>query len=348
MPVQATIQAHLSYQPYHRLFRQPLQTHHGLWQQRDGILLRLRDPDGRVGYGEIAPIDWFGSESWAEALAWCQAHSGWLDLSELDGIPLAMTATRFGLSCAGQDLHQDPADLLDWDQHPPIPMCGLLGSCRGAFAALESFSQPEQWGAFKLKIGLEDPALEQDQIRRLLAYLPGGIPVRLDANGGLNPAQLETWLQAEDLFQQIEFIEQPLPPDGFEAMLQASQQGRIPLALDESVAGLAQLSQCYERGWRQLVVLKPAISGSVGEWVENKALHALDRVVSAAFETVVGTYHAARLTRLHRLDQRAVGFGLDHWLAADGGNPVDPFRVGLLAARQHFEAVWVALGGQYD
>jgi O-succinylbenzoate synthase len=48
--------ARLELRSYRRPFRQPLKTSHGLWSLREGILLRLTDAEGRVGWGEIAPI----------------------------------------------------------------------------------------------------------------------------------------------------------------------------------------------------------------------------------------------------------------------------------------------------
>lgn len=46
--------------PYRLPFRTPLRTAHGPWTEREGILLRIVAADGRVGYGEIAPIEALG------------------------------------------------------------------------------------------------------------------------------------------------------------------------------------------------------------------------------------------------------------------------------------------------
>ncbi len=335
-----TSQICFSYQPYQRRFRQPLQTHHGLWQERTGILVRLRDPGGRVGYGEIAPLAWFGSESLPQALRWCREHEGAFDPRLMAGIPLEMMATRFGLSCAWQDLHQDPVVLQDLDQRPRWQLCKLLGSPATALKMLAEPLDWEGWGAVKLKIGLADSGLEQLQVAEVVARLPDRIPVRLDANGGLEARGLKQWLDRLDP-DRIEYLEQPMM--NWHQMI--GLEGRIPLALDESVAGLRSLLACYRAGWRGWVILKPAISGSWTEWQQCEAVNHLKCVVSGAFETLVGTYHALRLGRILELDQRAAGFGLEDWLPRDGGNPVDPFRVGLQVSRLQFAQVWQALEG---
>jgi O-succinylbenzoate synthase len=44
-------------------FRIPLRTAHGAWTEREGILIRVTGADGRLGHGEIAPIQGFGGRS---------------------------------------------------------------------------------------------------------------------------------------------------------------------------------------------------------------------------------------------------------------------------------------------
>ncbi|MGB5916097.1 MAG: hypothetical protein WBG63_14630, partial [Phormidesmis sp.] len=57
---------------YRRPFRQTIKTRHGVWKYREGIVLRLSDETGHVGFGEVAPLPWFGTETQAQALTFCQ------------------------------------------------------------------------------------------------------------------------------------------------------------------------------------------------------------------------------------------------------------------------------------
>ena len=61
----------ISVKPYRRAFRQPLRTAHGEWATREGFLVRV-EQEGRVGYGEVAPLPEFGSETLAEATAFLE------------------------------------------------------------------------------------------------------------------------------------------------------------------------------------------------------------------------------------------------------------------------------------
>ncbi|HEY9860463.1 MAG TPA: hypothetical protein V6D16_13210, partial [Candidatus Obscuribacterales bacterium] len=90
----------LEFRPYRRSFRQPLRTSHGLWSLREGIVLRLSDAMGKVGFGEIAPIAWFGSETLAEALAFCQQFSRQITAEQIATIPATLPACQFGFESA--------------------------------------------------------------------------------------------------------------------------------------------------------------------------------------------------------------------------------------------------------
>ena len=48
---------------YQRKFKIPLETHHGPWSVREGIILKLIKNEQQIGWGEIAPLPWFGSET---------------------------------------------------------------------------------------------------------------------------------------------------------------------------------------------------------------------------------------------------------------------------------------------
>ncbi len=97
---------------------------------------------------------------------------------------------------------------------------------------------------------------------RLIRILPAEAKLRLDANGGLSWEEAIEWLEICDRSNVIEFIEQPLSPQYLDLMLELSDRFSTPIALDESVATLPQLEECYHRGWRGIFVIKAAIAGS--------------------------------------------------------------------------------------
>ena len=88
------------FRAYRRRFKRALLTHHGVWSVREGILLRLVAPDGRVGWGEIAPLAWFGSETLAAALAFCEQLPKKITAEMIEAIPEQLPACQFGFESA--------------------------------------------------------------------------------------------------------------------------------------------------------------------------------------------------------------------------------------------------------
>lgn len=295
-----------AFRPYRRSFRSPLQTSHGTWGVREGILLRLVGPDDRVGYGEIAPLPWFGSETLEAALDFCQHCPPQIAPEHLGAIPDRLPACQFGFESAWADLESEGNP-----EEPPLPHCALLPTGATALHHWQSL-WAQGYRTFKWKIGVAPLGEELAQFRQLVTALPTGAKLRLDANGGLDRSQAETWLEACESCP-IEFLEQPLSIDQLDSMVELSQHYPTPLALDESVATLAQLEACHDRGWRGLFVVKPAIVGSPSRLRQFCQRHQPDLVFSSVFETAIGRRTALQLAADLSPD-RAVGFGTDHWL----------------------------------
>lgn len=85
---------------YSRPFIQPLQTYHGVWKTREGIIIRLTDTTGKIGWGEIAPLPWFGSESLSEAWLFCQGLKGLITVEQVKLIPDSLPSCQFGFESA--------------------------------------------------------------------------------------------------------------------------------------------------------------------------------------------------------------------------------------------------------
>ena len=256
-------------------------------------MIRLEDESGRVGFGEIAPLAWFGSESIEDAIAFCQSAPASIDADWIQTIPFP--ACQFGFESA----------TLSPPQLPKLNHSALL---------VEAQNWKKLWNqgyrTFKLKIAVASIETEISTVKRLLDELPEDSTLRLDANTGLSEFKTHQWLEFCDGYN-IEFIEQPMRPDAFETMLNLSQQYRTPIAFDESVATLAQLRACFGQGWRGIFVIKPAIAGFPAQLRQFCQQHQLDTVFSTVFETAIGRRMGLQLAA--ELSHRAVGYGTTHW-----------------------------------
>ncbi len=89
-----------SFREYRLRLRTPLRTAHGTWREREGLLVRLEDEAGRGGFGEIAPVPWFGTETMSGAGEICRGLGDQIGPEELARVPERFGCVRFALSCA--------------------------------------------------------------------------------------------------------------------------------------------------------------------------------------------------------------------------------------------------------
>jgi o-succinylbenzoate synthase len=341
--------------PYRWKFEQPLKTHHGLWEIREGLLVGLEREDGVTGWGEVAPIPWFGTETLEEAIAFFKQLPPVLSNLEVFSVPNTLPTCQFGLGSAHQAIHGTQYTSNNfhipctWPPQPPnsggrnpkspvispqnwgvrgasarqycyesesepkdLSFCGLLPAGTAAFKAWKPLWQ-QGYRTFKWKIAVQPIEVEMGLFQDLAAALPIGSKLRLDANGGLTVKEAIQWLKLlEDIQRfQVEYLEQPLPPDRFKAMAQLNRSFSTPIALDESVATLAQLEHCHQQGWQGVMVIKAAIAGypqRLALFLEGKQI---DAVFSSAFETDMGRNAALALAQAFNAKHRAVGFGME-------------------------------------
>ncbi len=296
------------YRSYRRSFRQPLQTSHGLWTVREGIILRLVDDAGYVSFGEIAPLSWFGSETFEEAIEFCQQLPEVIGVDTITTVPAHLPACQVGFESAQEMLGAELPQSLTLAHSALLPT---------GYAALDHWQDlwTQGYRTFKWKIGVADLDHELQIFDQLVQSLPVDACLRLDANAGLTYSQAERWLQHCDSLNKgtLEFLEQPLAVSQFDQMQTLGETYSTPLAIDESVATLDQLRDCYQKGWRGIFVIKPAIVGSPSQLRKFCQETAIDAVFSSVFETTIGQQAGLRLAAELSLKSRAVGYGTSHW-----------------------------------
>ena len=294
---------------YQRPLLHPLQTHHGLWEIREGIIIRLEAEDGRIGWGEIAPLPEFGSETLSAAILFCQSLENPLSINSIFSIPEQFPACQFAFESALEDLSIENQSI----ELEPKNYSYLLPTGAAVFPCLYDILAANQTNTYKWKIGVNSLKQELNLFEKLITRLPREIKLRLDANGGLSITDSRIWLKIADESKIIEFIEQPLPPSQLAEMLQLSQDFTTGIALDESVANLRQIEECYQQGWRGIFVIKPAITGSIQGLRNLWGKYPLDLVFSSVLETNIGRKSALRLAQEYPRKERALGFGVQQW-----------------------------------
>lgn len=311
---------HFEFRPYQRQFRQPLQTRYGSWTMRQGLILKLTDPKGRSSFGEVAPLPWFGSETYEQALEFCTQMSAYWPGADAPSILSTLPACQFGFETLAAAAHWEPSPVV----LPNQSCCMLLPPGPTTLAVW-----PDLWErgfrVFKYKIGMAPVAAEMAHLEALLGQLPLGAKLRLDANGSLHELAARQWLDWCDRNgHRIEYLEQPLPVSEFNTLMRLSRRYHTPIALDESIASLEQLKLHFRWGWDGIYVLKASIMGSPQRLQHFCHSHPIDAVISSVFETTVGhqaLIHLAIDLAATRPDGsfRALGLGTQQWFKDDWG-----------------------------
>ncbi len=293
-----------SFGRYQRPFLYPLQTAHGQWSVREGLIIQLIDQARSKYWGEIAPIPWFGSESLAEAIEFCTSLGD--SVSWPVEIPDQLPATQFAFSAAipyGYEPLEPVMEDVAWSVLLPA-----------GERVLKAWQRPWALGhrTFKWKIGVAEVAEELVMFDRLRAALPTDAKLRLDANAGLSYDDACTWLSSLPV-NAIEFLEQPVA--SLAEMLRLAERFEMPLAVDELASNLGRLRDCYDQGWRGIYVIKPCIAGSLGDLTDFIQEHQLDVVVSSSLESSIGQQVTLRWATDQMLMDRAAGMATGNWFA---------------------------------
>jgi O-succinylbenzoate synthase len=340
------------YRRYRLPFRAPVRTAHGVWSEREGIIVRVEDEAGCHGLGEAAPIPAFGTETVEEDEAGCRAVGEWTEAETLGGIPARLACLRNAVAGAQAERERRKASAAEMPEPSAAelrPYLGVAALLPAGRAALTLIGPRAELGfrVFKWKVGVGDPADEFALLDDVCAALPAGGRLRLDANGAWDRRRAAQWLErcAE---RPVEFVEQPIAPDARgsqDSLLGLAGDFPTPLALDESLVGEADVERWIGAGWPGVFVVKPALLGDVAG-----ALGRLERaraavVFSSALETAVGAKAALRAAFTWAGEPRALGFGVwPLFVAAPANGPAAlPFLRREDVERIDPEALWTAL-----
>lgn len=340
----------LAYRRYSLPFRAPVRTAHGVWAEREGVMVRVTNEEGGLGYGEAAPIPWFGTETLEEIEAAVGALGEWVTEEQLAAMPERLGCLRFALAAARGVFPERRGA----ESPPYLPVAALLPAGRAALAAVGPKAELG-FRTFKWKVGVGDIADELALLDDVIAALPAGAKLRLDANGAWDARQAGRWLEraAE---RPVEFVEQPCFAEASrgtalrrkteDVLRGLAEDFPTPVALDESLVGAHDVERWIADGWRGVFVVKPALLGDPAPVLARLAEAKADVVFSSALETAAGAKTALRAAFAWKAEKpRALGFGV--WPLFQGDVFNGPFAAPFFRAedveRLDPEAVWNAL-----
>lgn len=287
---------------YCRILKTPLVTSRFTLKKREGFIIRLKDEEGRIGFGEIAPLESFGSETFKEAFEFCYNLEGTIDQEFIKSIDSKKMCCRFAFQSA-QNMINDAPISKDFEVAALIHLNDKIDNWAG-------------YRTFKCKIGKLTFEEEKEALIRLKDRLPENTILRLDANGSLTEATMQQWLKFLDNYN-IQYLEQPLGKGKEKWMSEIAKDYRTAIALDESVTDLNAFERFIDI-WEGWFVVKPSLLGDLDRFSQLREKSENPIVYSSIFETGIGMENALTIAASDKRNNHALGFGTNAYFYQDG------------------------------
>jgi L-alanine-DL-glutamate epimerase-like enolase superfamily enzyme len=266
--------------------RVPYRLAFGPVEHFDTLIAEVVAGDGRSGFGEATILTGYTDEtiagSWEAACAFVpemMASGAALPakIAKL-GERLPFTATAFGTALE----MQRGSPLLALERDAAVPLVGLLNAKDEAGMHAE-FDRMLAAGfrTIKVKVGF---VLEDDirLVRTFQKVVAGRALIRLDANQAYSAEEGVAFARALEP-DSIELFEQPCAAGDWDAHLAVAKVARVPMMLDESIYGMADIERAAELGAAAYIKLK------LMKLVTLEALaRGIDRIRELGMQPVLG------------------------------------------------------------
>ena len=306
-----SLSAEVYYHPLNFSFKAG--TSRGVLTEKPSWFLKLSDGK-KTGWGEVSLISGLSPEKTTEIQG---LFSRYIPVWETEGtkiideLPADKPAFRFGWEQAIRDMESDePFLLYDNDFYrgkEQIPVNGLIwmGTRKDMFDQV-CRKVDEGFHCIKLKIGAMDFQEELTLLKEIRkTFSEKETELRVDANGAFSPDEATEKLKYLSEFF-LHSIEQPVKPENRETLRYLSEEGAIPVALDESLIGINNRDEkrkLLEEVRPPYIILKPSLTGGftgTSEWIELAENMNTGWWITSALESNIGLNAIAQFTNSFR------------------------------------------------
>lgn len=213
----------------------------------DPIVIELVDADGRSGWGESLIVPGYTHESveagWQVANTLAERLVG-MDLTAASAAAMPWLVPNPGTASATlaaiDMLARDPLLTLHEDAVVPL-VAPLQAHVAAAIGDAVERLVDEGFGTLKVKVGY-DWRDDLERVAQIQAAVAGRATLRLDANRGYSSADGIAFASRLDP-RGIELLEQPCGSDDWDANAAVAAASTVPVMLDESIYGVADIDR---------------------------------------------------------------------------------------------------------
>jgi o-succinylbenzoate synthase len=258
-------------------FAEPLPTAYGTLRTRELLLLRLRDADGSVGWGEAAPLKAYDGVSTAKVHDAFEAYEAILrdgdgsraaDLLErcriVADVPHALAAVDLALwDLAGNREGKPVAQLIADDPATAVRVNATIAAEDRTRAAEQAAAAARDgYTCVKVKVGIGDDAGRVAAVRAAVGH---EMELRLDANGAWGVDEAVAAIEALAPAG-LELVEEPV--HGVQAMREVRDRVAVRVAMDETAGQPGSLTAKVA----DAVCLKVSRCGGISRLLAQAAL----------------------------------------------------------------------------
>ncbi len=271
---------------------------HGALQSQSGVLVRICDDEGGVGWGGVDPIPGYSAVSAAGVVQDVNAGLGpaligsdpgnvlgalhHMDRCLEDGFEAKAAVETALIDLKGKRLGVTAASLLGGRVRDRVWLNAWIGLVSPERAAAEAVQWCEQgFRSAKVKVGTEFQT-DVDRVAAVRTRVGAGMQLRVDANESLTVEQAIRLAKALEPYD-ISLLEQPVPRHDIAALAEVRRHSRLPIMADESVQSPASLVEIIKQEAADLVKLKVMKQGGM-----IRTLHMAAMAEAAGLKVVIG------------------------------------------------------------
>jgi L-alanine-DL-glutamate epimerase-like enolase superfamily enzyme len=267
--------------------RVPYKLSFGPVEAFDTILVEIAGEGGRAGFGEATFLPGYSEEtmegSWGRATALAEQSAG-RTTGEIVALAAKLhqegpfTATAFTTACEMLSGHSALAPRQTVD----VPLLAIVNADEPAgYEAEIEGHLAAGYRTLKVKVGFD---LEPDlaRVERIRRFVAGRAAIRVDGNQGY--ARDEALRFAATLEPEgIELLEQPADGGDWETAADLAKVAQVPMMLDESIFGIADVERAAELGAARYIKFKLMKAGGI-----DRLAGALKRIRDLGMVPVLG------------------------------------------------------------
>jgi L-alanine-DL-glutamate epimerase-like enolase superfamily enzyme len=274
--------------------KSPYKLAFGALRAFDTILVEARDREGCRGWGEATILPGYTHETpsgaWSAVCRTAEILVGKETAEAKDAAAPLIASDPFAATALMTALEMlEGSPLLDVEARANVPLLAILNETDAPAIEGEVEARlAEGYRTLKVKVGFE-PTKDLERVRLIQQLVQGRGRLRLDGNQGYDRDQAVAFAAALHP-DGIELFEQPCAAGDWEAALAVARASPVPMMLDESIYGPAEIHRAAELGAAAFIKLKLMKMGGLSRLAEGLA-----HIVACGMTPVLGNGVAGEL-----------------------------------------------------